>query len=53
MEMSITTSLLDEPTQELLLWHKPEVTRISVSLDTAYGPGSPTDASASGSTNAP
>ena len=45
METKITTVLLDEPTQELLLWHKPEVTRISVSLDTAGGTGSPTDGS--------
>ena len=43
MENKITTVLLDEPTQELLLWHKPEVTRISVSLDTASGPGSDVD----------
>jgi len=43
MENKITTVLLDEPTQELLLWHKPEVTRISVSLDTAVGPGSAGD----------
>jgi hypothetical protein len=45
METKITTVLLDEPTQELLLWHKPEVTRISVSLDTAAGAGSVTDGS--------
>ncbi len=44
MENKITTVLLDEPTQELLLWHKPEVTRISVSLDTAFSPGSGSDA---------
>ena len=43
MENKITTVLLDEPTQELLLWHKPEVTRISVSLDTAAKGGSDTD----------
>lgn len=50
METKITTILIDKPTQELLLWHKPEVTRISVSLDTTAGAGSPTDGS-SGSTN--
>ncbi len=43
MENKITTVLLDEPTQELLLWHKPEVMRISVSLDTGFISGSHTD----------
>ena len=37
METNITTSLIDEPITELLPWHKPEVTRLSVSLDTAKG----------------
>ncbi len=43
METNITTSLINEPTLELLPWHKPEVTRLSVSLDTAAKLGSNTD----------
>ena len=43
METNITTSLINEPTQELLKWHKPEVTRLSVNLDTAAGTGSNAD----------
>jgi hypothetical protein len=43
METNITTSSVNEPTQELLPWHKPEVQRLSVSLDTAFGPGTAAD----------
>jgi hypothetical protein len=43
METNITTSSVSEPNQGLLPWHKPEVQRLSVSLDTASGSGSTTD----------
>ena len=40
METKTSTVLIDKPTQELLPWHTPEVTRLSVSLDTAAHPSS-------------
>jgi hypothetical protein len=45
METNITTSPINEPTQKLLPWHKPEVQQLSISLDTAAGCGSGTDGS--------
>lgn len=43
METNTDISLTNEPTQDLLIWHKPEVTRLSVTLDTANAGGSGND----------
>ena len=48
METKTSTVLIDVSAQELLPWHKPEVTRLSVSLDTAAKPGSAIDGSVVG-----
>ncbi len=43
MNTEITPNLSEAQPQELLPWHKPEVQRITVSLDTANGTGSGVD----------
>jgi hypothetical protein len=43
METNITTSLINEPIQELFPWHKPEIQRLTISLDTALGGSSGID----------
>lgn len=43
MKTNTTTTLTIEPNQELLPWHKPKITRLSVNLDTAAAQGSGSD----------
>jgi len=43
METNISPSLINEPVQELLPWHKPEIQRLAISLDTQFIQGSNTD----------
>jgi len=43
MKTNVTTSLINEPIQELLPWHKPEIQRLVISLDTQVNQGSDID----------
>lgn len=43
MDTKTPALLIDEKAETQLLWHKPEVKRLSVSFDTASGAGSNTD----------
>ncbi len=44
MDLDITPNLPDNDAEPRLPWHKPEVQRLTVSLDTAIGTGSTEDA---------
>lgn len=45
MEIILSDILIDEPIQEHLPWHKPEIQRLIISIDTSAGVGSNVDIS--------